>query len=139
MITDTKNDYTSRTNILTGAVNARTLITIRWVAVIGQLTAILIVAFALKFQLPLLLCFSIISASVILNLLFQFVISEKKRLGDKSASASLGFDIIQTASLLYATGGMENPFVLLLIAPVTVSATILSLRSTILLFIVPPY
>ena len=136
LITDTKNYYTSSTNVPTGAVNARTLITIRWVAVLGQLTAILIVAFALKFQLSLLLCFGIIFASVLLNLLFQFFTSETKRLGEKWASASLGFDIIQTASLLYATGGMENPFVLLLIAPVTVSATILSLRSTILLFII---
>jgi len=80
LLTDTKNYYTSRTNVPTGAVNARTLINIRWVAVIGQLTAILIVAFALKFQLSLLLCFGIISASALLNLLFQFFTSENKRL-----------------------------------------------------------
>ena len=136
LITDTKNYHASNTNVPMGAVNARTLITIRWVAILGQLTAILIVAFALKFQLSLLICFGIISASILLNLLFQFFTSETRRLSEKWASASLGFDIIQTASLLYATGGMENPFVLLLIAPVTVSATILSLRATILLSVI---
>ena len=56
LITDTKSYYTSNTNVPIGAVNARTLITIRWVAILGQLTAILIVAFALKFQLSLLIC-----------------------------------------------------------------------------------
>ena len=72
LITDTKSYYTSNTNVPMGAVNARTLITIRWVAILGQLTAILIVAFALMFQVSLLICFGIFSASVLLNLLFQF-------------------------------------------------------------------
>ena len=120
----------------TGTVNARTLITIRWVAIAGQITAILIVAFVLRFQLPLHICVGIVSISALLNLCFQVLIPDHKRLSDQWASTSLGFDIIQTAALLYATGGMENPFVLLLVAPVTVSATVLSLRSTILLSLI---
>ncbi|MBH67465.1 MAG: two-component sensor histidine kinase [Rhodospirillaceae bacterium] len=120
----------------TGAVSARTLIAIRWVAVVGQATAILIVAFALSFKLSLPICFGIIAASAILNVFIQLSTSENKRLNDQWASASLGFDIVQTAALLYATGGMENPFVLLLLAPVTVSATILSLRSTVFLLLI---
>ena len=120
----------------TGTVNARTLITIRWVAIAGQITAILIVAFVLRFQLPLHICVGIVSISALLNLCFQVLIPDHKRLSDQWASTSLGFDIIQMAALLYATGGMENPFVLLIVAQETVSATVLSLRSTILLSLI---
>ena len=107
--------YFGVSQIPNGAVSARTLIAIRWVAVVGQATAILVVAFALKFQLSLPICLGIIAASAILNVFMQLCTPENKRLSDQWASASLGFDIVQTAALLYATGGMENPFVLLLL------------------------
>ena len=114
-----------------GAASARTLITIRWVALIGQVVAILAVEYGLRFPLPLSLCFGIVAASAVLNLAMQARARSSQRLSDRSAAISLGFDIAQSASLLYVTGGMENPFALLLLAPVTVSATILSLRATI--------
>ncbi|MDG2285083.1 MAG: sensor histidine kinase, partial [Alphaproteobacteria bacterium] len=114
-----------------GAASARTLITTRWVALIGQVVAILAVEYGLRFPLPLSLCFGIVAASAVLNLAMQARARSSQRLSDRSAAISLGFDIAQSASLLYVTGGMENPFALLLLAPVTVSATILSLRSTI--------
>lgn len=114
-----------------GAVSARTLIAIRWVALAGQIVAILVVEFGLRFPLPLSLCFGIVAASAILNLGMQARARSNQRLSDRAAAISLGFDIAQSAALLYVTGGMENPFALLLLAPVTISATILSLRSTI--------
>ncbi len=114
-----------------GAVSARTLITIRWVALVGQTVAILVVQFGLGFPLPLSLCFGIIAASAVLNLAMQARARSSQRLSDRAAAISLGFDIAQSAALLYVTGGMENPFSLLLLAPVTISATVLSLRSTI--------
>lgn len=115
----------------TGAVSARTLITIRWVAIVGQAVAILVVAFGLRFPLPLTLCLWIVAAAAALNLAMQASARFNHRLSDRVAAVSLGFDIAQSTALLYVTGGMENPFSLLLLAPVTVSATILSLRSTI--------
>jgi two-component system, sensor histidine kinase RegB len=114
-----------------GAVSARTLIAIRWVALVGQIVAIMVVEYGLRFPLPLSLCFGIVAASAILNLGMQARARSSQRLSDRSAAVSLGFDITQSAALLYVTGGMENPFTLLLLAPVTISATVLSLRSTI--------
>lgn len=114
-----------------GAVSARTLIAIRWVAIVGQIVAIIVVQYGLRFPLPLSLCFGIVAASAVLNLAMQTRGRSNQRLSDRAAGISLGFDIAQSAALLYITGGMENPFALLLLAPVTVSATILSLRSTI--------
>ncbi len=115
----------------TGAVSARTLITLRWVAIVGQMVAILVVEYGLKFSLPLYLCISIILAAAIFNLFMQASSRTHPRLSDQSAALSLGWDIAQSTALLFVTGGMANPFALLLLAPVTVSATILSLRSTI--------
>lgn len=114
-----------------GAVSARTLITIRWVALAGQAVAILVVRFGLEFPLAFSLCFGVIAASAIVNLAMQARARSNQRLSDRAAAISLGFDIVQSAALLYVTGGMENPFALLLLAPVTISATILSLRATI--------
>ncbi len=114
-----------------GAVSARTLIAIRWVALAGQTVAIMVVRFGFEFPLPLSLCFAIIAISAILNLAMQARARSSQRLSDRSAAISLGFDIAQSAALLYVTGGMQNPFALLLLAPVTISATVLSLRSTI--------
>ena len=114
-----------------GAVSARTLIAIRWVALLGQIVAIIVVEFGLRFPLPLSLCFGIVAVSAVLNLGMQARSRSNQRLSDRAAALSLGFDIVQSAALLFVTGGMENPFALLLLAPVTISATILSLRSTI--------
>ena len=114
-----------------GAVSARTLIAIRWVALLGQVVAIIVVEFGLRFPLPLSLCFGIVAVSAVLNLGMQARSRSNQRLSDRAAALSLGFDIVQSAALLFVTGGMENPFALLLLAPVTISATILSLRSTI--------
>jgi len=43
------------------------------------------------------------------------------------------FDLLQLAALLFLTGGLHNPFSLLLLGPVTISATALSARSTVVL------
>ena len=114
-----------------GAVSARTLILSRWVALVGQTVAIMVVEYGLRFPLPLSYCFGIVAVSAVLNLGMHASAQSNQRLSDRSAAVSLGFDITQSAALLFVTGGMENPFALLLLAPVTVSATILSLRSTI--------
>ena len=131
MIDATTRDSATTTPRSTGAVSARTLITIRWVAIVGQAVAILVVAFGLRFPVPLTLCLWIVAASAALNLAMQANARLNHRLSDRTAAVLLGVDIAQSTALLYVTGGMENPFSLLLLAPVTVSATILSLRSTI--------
>ena len=117
----------------TGHIRLRTLVWLRWFAIIGQSTTVLIVHFVLGFPLPLLLCLAIISVSIILNVFLVFKFPLTKLIYDREATLYLGFDILQLASLLFLTGGIQNPFSLLFLAPVTISASRLRLRNTVLL------
>lgn len=116
-----------------GQVRVRTLTLIRWVAIAGQAGAILVVHFAFGFELPLFPALGVVAASLILNLIVSWSPGVGARLSDRGATVSLGYDLLQLAFLLYLTGGLGNPFALLLLAPVTISATILSWRSTVAL------
>ena len=114
-------------------VRLRTLTLIRWVAIAGQALALLVVHYGFGFPVPLGPAFAVVAASLFLNLIVLTGHPTPVRLGERSAAAFLAFDILQLAALLYLTGGLENPFSFLLLAPVAVSATILTIRSTIAL------
>ncbi|HVA13061.1 MAG TPA: ActS/PrrB/RegB family redox-sensitive histidine kinase [Stellaceae bacterium] len=113
------------------SVSLRKLILIRWVAVLGQAVTVLVVHFGFGFELPLTSAFVVIGASVALNLMASRKRSGGARLGDREAAAYLAYDTLQLGSLLFLTGGLQNPFAILMLAPVTVSATILSRSSVI--------
>ncbi len=102
-----------------------TLVRLRWLAVIGQSTAVAGVHFGLGFPLPFGLCFLVIAVSAWLNIALRIRYPVSYRLGDGAASVLLGYDILQLAALLYLTGGLDNPFSLLFLAPVLISATAL--------------
>ncbi|HUG63567.1 MAG TPA: ActS/PrrB/RegB family redox-sensitive histidine kinase [Methylomirabilota bacterium] len=108
-----------------------TLVRLRWMAVAGQTATVCIVAFWLAYPLPLGLCLSLIALSAWLNLILRIRHPSSRRLPDAAAAALLAYDILQLAGLLYLTGGLANPFAILLIAPVMVSATALSVRYTV--------
>jgi len=110
-----------------------TLAGIRWLAVAGQTIGVLVVAFGLGFPLPLAECMTLIGLSVLLNLWLIFRQGEGYRPTTTMAAVHLGWDLIQLAALLALTGGLQNPFSLLLIAPVSVSATTLPQRDTVVL------
>ena len=112
-------------------IGARTLAAIRWVALAGQVATLLVVRGVLSFEVTLALAMSCVGVSALLNLMLQARAEKRERIGDREATAYQAFDILQLSALLYVTGGLENPFAVLLLAPVTVSATILSRRSTI--------
>ncbi|MBD3665207.1 ActS/PrrB/RegB family redox-sensitive histidine kinase [Sulfitobacter sp. TSTF-M16] len=114
-------------------IRLRTMILLRWVALIGQLTAITVAPLVYGLQLELGLCYVAIGASVIANLAATFLFPENKRLTEKENLAMVMFDLLQLGFLLYLTGGLHNPFAILLLGPVTISATALSLRSTIVI------
>ncbi|NQV57079.1 MAG: ActS/PrrB/RegB family redox-sensitive histidine kinase [Rhodospirillales bacterium] len=116
-----------------GFVRLRTLIMIRWIAVGGQTFTILIVAFVLRYDLPLIATLVTIGASVLLNVYLLLKYPAFKRLSDKNAALYLAYDILQLAVLLYLTGGLHNPFSSLTVAPVIISAAVLSIRTTVLL------
>ncbi len=114
-------------------IRLRTMILLRWVAIVGQLIAISVAQIIYGIQLELGLCYMAIGASVIANLVASFVFPENKRLSELENLSMITFDLLQIAFLLYLTGGLNNPFALLLLGPVTISATALSLRSTLVL------
>lgn len=114
-----------------GRVRVRTLVVIRWIAVIGQAAALLVVRFGLGYPLPLLPCFIAVAALAGVNLIEQLRRRQVQRLmTDREAASSFAFDILQLSALLYLTGGLHNPFAVLILAPVTVAAAALSQRST---------
>jgi two-component system sensor histidine kinase RegB len=116
-----------------GSVRVRTLLNIRWFAITGQAVALLVVHEFLDLKLPLADCLALLVASILVNLYMLMTRSSASWLPEHEAAFSLGYDVVQLSALLYLTGGLQNPFALLVLAPVTVSATILSLRSTIAL------
>lgn len=116
-----------------GRVRLRTLTRIRWVAIVGQLAALFIVRFGLDWPLPMDAALAVVGMLVVLNLVMAFRRPEQGRLKEWEAAAYLAFDILQLAMLLYLTGGLTNPFALLFLGPVTVSATVLTRRATAIL------
>jgi two-component system sensor histidine kinase RegB len=111
----------------------QTLIRLRWVAVAGQTLTVLLVFHALGFTLPLGPCLIVIGFSALLNIVLQFYFPPSKRLKSSHAMLMLGFDLVQLSALLYLTGGLQNPFSLLLVVPVAVSASTQPLRITVIL------
>lgn len=117
--------------IATRTVSVRTLVVIRWVALAGQVAALVIVAFGLGSPVPMAPSLGVVAVSALLNLRLQMRRDGRERLRESEAAFYLAFDIMQLAVLLYLTGGLENPFALMMLAPVTVSATILGRKSTV--------
>jgi two-component system sensor histidine kinase RegB len=110
-----------------------TLVGLRWLAIAGQTAGVLFVAFGLSYPLPLVECLGIISLSVLLNLWLVFRFGAGNRPPAMVTTIQLGYDLTQLSGLLALTGGLHNPFSLLLLAPVAVSATTLPQRSTFIL------
>ncbi len=114
-------------------IRLRTLILLRWFAIAGQLTAITVAQHLYHLQLELGLCYMAVGVSVIANLIAIFVFPENKRLTETENFLMVMFDLLQLAFLLYLSGGLNNPFALLLLGPVTISASVMGLRSTVMI------
>lgn len=110
-----------------------TIVRLRWLAVAGQAAAILTTYFGLGFPLPLTLCFIAIAASAWLNIGLRIRFSASHRLDDDAALLLLSYDVLQLSGLLYLTGGLENPFAMLFLAPVMIAAVSLTGRATLVL------
>ncbi len=110
-----------------------TLVGLRWLAVGGQLTGVLFVEFGLGYPLPLWPCLALVALSALVNLglLLRYGVSDRPE--PRHAVIQLAYDCLQLGGLLALTGGLQNPFSLLLLAPVSVSATTLPQRATLLL------
>ena len=110
-----------------------TILRLRWLAVLGQLATIFIVVQGLEFDVEVIPCLTIIGLSALLNLALQTAFNPMQRLEPAYAAALLALNIVELAGLLFFTGGLENPFSFLFLAPVLISATALPIRLTIAL------
>ncbi|SVD71044.1 uncharacterized protein METZ01_LOCUS423898, partial [marine metagenome] len=111
----------------------KNLIKIRWLAILGQLITLFVIYFTLNFSIPLLACLIVVLLSIIINIFSYFIQKDNSTLSDKKTFAFLLFDISQLVGLLYLTGGVFNPFIILIIAPIIISASYLTAFWTILL------
>ncbi|MCR9110161.1 sensor histidine kinase RegB [Marivita sp. XM-24bin2] len=114
-------------------IRLRTMIWLRWCAIAGQLAAITLAQELYNLQLELGLCYLAVGVSIVGNLIAIFVFPENKRLNEAENFLMVLFDLLQLCFLIYLTGGLHNPFTILILGPVIVSATIMTLRSTIII------
>ncbi len=119
-----------------GRVNGRTLVMMRWIAISGQLISIAVITELLKIALPIAPMLATVGASILLNVVVMAQRGSQQRLTGQDATFYLAFDTLELTLLLYLTGGMVNPFTILLLAPLTVGAAILSLGNICLLTLV---
>tara|TARA_B100000959_G_scaffold77648_1_gene82458 strand:- start:3041 stop:4327 length:1287 start_codon:yes stop_codon:yes gene_type:complete len=108
----------------------KTLVVLRWIAITGQLLTIGFVYFVLNFSFPFFYCIIIIFLGILTNIYLQFG-EKKKLLSDFSSIIYLSYDLTQLTILIFFTGGITNPFVLLLLIPAVVSSTFLSVKNTV--------
>ncbi|MBI1237500.1 MAG: ActS/PrrB/RegB family redox-sensitive histidine kinase [Alphaproteobacteria bacterium] len=111
-----------------GRVRLRTLIVLRWLAIFGQAATLLFVSLVLDFELPLALCGGVVAASAVLNLGLIITRDIQRLTSHHEAFVQLGFDVLQLSLLLLLTGGLQNPFVVMLVAPVTIGVAALPPR-----------
>ncbi|HEY6702920.1 MAG TPA: ActS/PrrB/RegB family redox-sensitive histidine kinase [Xanthobacteraceae bacterium] len=115
------------------SVRLDTLVRLRWLAVVGQTTAVLVVYFGLDYELPIWACLAVIALAAWLNVALRIRFPMTQRLEPDRAAWLLAFDIAELAVLLFFTGGLQNPFAFLFLGPVLISATALPPQMTLML------
>lgn len=111
-----------------GRVRLRTLIFLRWLAVIGQTACLVVVHYGLGYDLPLGVCLGVIAASAWVNAWLSLALPTQRFAKDWEAFAQLAYDLIQLMVLLALTGGLTNPFSVMLVGPVVISVAALPAR-----------
>src|SRR4249919_2216905 len=115
------------------SVRLDTLVRLRWLAVVGQTTAVLVVYVGLDFELPIWACLAVIALAAWLNVALRVRFRLSQRVEPDRAAWLLAFDIAELAILLFLTGGLQNPFAFMFLGPVLLSATALPPRFTLML------
>jgi len=107
-----------------GRVSLRTLVFVRWIVIIGQLVTVSIVALGFRFPMQLTALIAIIALATVVNLL-GMIMRRGRALSDRAVAFYLAFDILQLSALLFLTGGLTNPFAVLVLGPIAVAAAVL--------------
>lgn len=119
------DERTSRELVDRGRVGHYTLALTRWVAIIGQLFTVLFVHFSLGIALPLVPLLAAVALAAAANLLLAWALGWRARLAERAAAGMFVFDLLQLWFLLWLTGGIQNPFAVLLLVPVAIAAGLL--------------
>ncbi|MEQ1782447.1 MAG: ActS/PrrB/RegB family redox-sensitive histidine kinase [Hyphomonadaceae bacterium] len=106
-----------------GRTRLRTLVSLRWMAIAGQAVAVMFVHYVLGFELPLAACLAAVGASAWLNVALMAVFPAQHLSSPAETAGQLAFDTVQVSVLIGLTGGLQNPFLLMILAPVTVGAS----------------
>jgi two-component system sensor histidine kinase RegB len=109
-------------------VRIRTLAALRWIAISGQFVTLLFVGLYLQYPLLWPSLIAAVAASAVLNIGLTTLYPRNARLQGPDLALHLAFDLVQAGVLLFLTGGLTNPFAILLIVPVTIAATLLPAR-----------
>jgi two-component system sensor histidine kinase RegB len=117
-------------NTASSGIRLRTLVFIRSLGIVGQIVAVLIVFFGLKYQMPIGQCLAVIAVAITFNTALLALYPSVHILSERDAAAHLAFDICQLSAMLALTGGIENPFAILYLAPVVIAASNLQLGAT---------
>jgi len=117
-------------------IRLRTMTMVRWIAITGQLIALIVADQVFHLDLAYGLCYLAVGVSAVANVVATFVFPENKLLSESENASMLLFDLLQLCFLLFLTGGLNNPFCILIVGPVTISAATLTVRSTLTLAIV---
>ena len=107
------------------SVRLDTLVRLRWLAVLGQSAAVLVVHDGFDFEVPFWACLAVIAAYGAVNVVLRLRFRWNQRLEPQHAAWLLALDIIELAVLLFLTGGLQNPFAFLFAGPVLISAAAL--------------
>ena len=111
-------------------IRLKTLVFIRSLGIVGQLVAIMIVFFGLKYQMPIGQCLAVIGVAITFNTALLAMYPGIHILSERDAAAHIAFDICQLTAMLALTGGIENPFAILYLAPIVIAASNLPLGAT---------
>jgi two-component system sensor histidine kinase RegB len=117
-------------NDASSGIRLRTLVFIRSLGIVGQVVSIVIVFFGLKYQMPIGQCLAVVAIALAFNTALVVLYPSIHILSERDAAAHLAFDICQLTAMLALTGGIENPFALLYLAPIVIAASNLSLGAT---------
>lgn len=107
-----------------GRVSLRTLVFVRWIVIIGQLVTVSVVALGFQFPMQLTAVLAVIALAIVVNMLGT-VMRRGRALSDRAVAGYLAFDILQLSALLFLTGGLTNPFAVLVLGPIAVAAAVL--------------
>ena len=111
----------------------RTLIFFNWIAIIGQSLAVFVSYSIIEVDFNLVATISLIFLLLLLNIFLTLRFPITKTLNFNEITFYLLFDLLQLISLLYLTGGLTNPFCILILVPIVISSTYLDLKRTILI------